>query len=666
MIGRPSETDGHRPTPRLVLRFTIFTAVGLAVASAAIFFMVRGFVTAQARDAVEQNTRFVAEAVLARKLTPDDFDRPPAPARRQQLDRLFREQVMIDDVERASLYGLDGRVSYSTDPAIVGRRTAASAKAFASLRGKEIQTVIEDERAADGTMRTALKQYVPIWFGERPAGVFVTSRDYAPIAHSVRATFVPIALVLEGLLLALFASLFPVLRRVTRQMDSHLEEFEHQALHDSLTGLPNRVLFQDRIDLALAEARRTAGRAAVLLLDLDRFKEINDALGHASGDELLTQLTARLRHTLRETDTIARLGGDEFGIVMRVNGPEDVHDAAARIHAVLEAPFQIGGLELEVGTSIGGVLFPDDALDADTLVRYADVAMYAAKRNRTGTELYDPSADDTSRDSLTLGSELRRALDEGAIIAHYQPKVEVATGRIVGAEALVRWDHPDRGIVLPGSFLPLVEKAGLMSLLTTRVLELAVEQAVEWERQGIRLGTAVNVDVGALLDPEFPARVQEILERSGLPAERLTLEITETSLMADPVLAGRVAERLSAIGVRLSIDDFGTGYSSLGHLTALPLAELKIDRSFVKRMSESTTDMTIVRTILDLGTNLDLAVVAEGIESNHTRALLHGLGCRLAQGYQFGGPVPPTELTAVLLRAPLDEQPALASTPAEA
>jgi diguanylate cyclase (GGDEF)-like protein len=665
MIRRRAQADGHRPAPRLVLRFTIFTAVGLAVASGAIFFMVRGFVTSQARDAVEQNTRFVSEAVLARKLTPDDFDRPPAPERRRELDRLFREQVMIDDVERASLYGLDGRVSYSTDRSLVGRRTAGSARAFASLHGKEIQTVVEEEQVA-GSTRTTLKQYVPIWFGERPAGVFVTTRDYAPIAHSVRATFIPIALVLEGLLLALFASLFPVLRRVTRQIDSHLEEFEHQALHDSLTGLPNRVLFQDRIDLALAEARRTAGRAAVLLLDLDRFKEINDALGHASGDDLLTQLTDRLRHTLRETDTIARLGGDEFGIVMRVNGPEDVHDAAARIHAVLEEPFEIGGLELEVGASIGGVLFPDDALDADTLVRYADVAMYAAKRNRTGTELYDPSADDTSRDSLTLGSELRRALDEGAIIAHYQPKVEVATGRIVGAEALVRWDHPDRGIVLPGSFLPLVEKAGLMSLLTTRVLELAVAQAVEWERQGLRLGTAVNVDVGALLDPEFPARVQEILDRSGLPADRLTLEITETSLMADPVLAGRVAERLSAIGVRLSIDDFGTGYSSLGHLTALPLAELKIDRSFVTRMSESTNDMTIVRTILDLGTNLDLAVVAEGIESNHTRALLHGLGCRLAQGYQFGGPVPPNELTAALLQTTPDEQPALAATPARA
>jgi diguanylate cyclase (GGDEF)-like protein len=641
---------GTPRAPRLVLRFALLTGVSLAIASVAIFVMVRGFVTTQARDAVEQNTRFVAEAVLARELRPADFERGLTPARRRALNRLFRQQVMIDDVESAALYDTEGRRAFATteSPAVrrAPRRDAEGVRA--ALAGQRIRTAVEKTTTAGGSERTVLRQLVPIWFGDRAAGVLVTERDYAPIARSVRATFVPLALILEGLLLVLFVSLFPVLRRATRQIDTHMEEIEHQALHDSLTGLPNRVLFHDRIELTLANARRTRAKAAVLLLDLDGFKEINDALGHASGDELLRELAVRLRGTLRDTDTIARLGGDEFGVVMPAESAAEVLETATRIHDAVEEPFEIGGLSLAVKTSVGGVLFPDDASDSDTLVRFADVAMYAAKRNRTRIELYNPTADVSSRESLSLGSELRRALDTGDIVAHYQPKVEVASGRVVGAEALVRWDHPARGIVLPCQFLPVVQKAGLMSSLTSLVLRRAAAEAAAWSREGLDLGVAVNVDVDALLDPAFPRRVAEVLEETSLPAERLTIELTETTLMADPVRAGLVARELSAVGVRLSIDDFGTGYSSLGSLTALPLAELKIDRSFVGRMTESPMDMAIVRTILDLGSNLDLSVVAEGIESTETRQLLEQLGCTLAQGYEFGSPMSASRLTAFL------------------
>jgi diguanylate cyclase (GGDEF)-like protein len=638
-----------RRSPRLVLRFALFTGVSLAIASVAIFVMVRGFVTAQARDAVEQNTRFVAEAVLSRELAPGDFEPGLAPARDTRLAQLFRQQVMIDDVESAALYDAQGRRTFVTTD--VGRAEASPVEATAireTLAGQRIRTDVEKIHARDGASRTVLRELVPIWFGDRAAGVVVTERDYAPIARSVRATFVPIALVLEGLLLALFVSLFPVLRRATRQLDSHLEEIEHQALHDSLTGLPNRVLFQDRIEVALAQARRSGGRAAVLLLDLDGFKEINDALGHASGDELLRELAARLRTTLRDTDTIARLGGDEFGVVMPAGDADDVREAAMRIHDAVDEPFDVGGLALSVKISIGGVLFPDHAADSDTLVRFADVAMYTAKRNRTRIELYNPAADVSTRESLTLGSELRHALDNGDIVTHFQPKVEVTSGRIVGAEALVRWDHPERGLVLPAEFLPVVEKAGLMGALTTLVLRRAAAAAAGWARDGLTLGIAVNVDVDARLDPSFPQRVEEILEEMRLAPELLTIELTETSLLADPIRAGRVARELSAIGVRLSIDDFGTGYSSLGYLTALPLAELKIDRSFVGRMTDSATDMAIVQTILDLGANLDLSVVAEGIESNETREMLEQLGCTLAQGYEFGSPMSAGRLTAFM------------------
>ena len=642
---------GGRPrAPRLVLRFTLLTGVSLAIASVAIFVMVRGFVTSQARDAVEQNTRFVAQAVLSRELAPGDFERQLTPARRRALKRLFRQQVMIDDVESAALYDTGGSLRFSTtEPAGAGTAPLHAASAVrATLAGQKIRTAVEQTTARDGSSRTVLRQLVPIWFGDRAAGVLVTERDYAPIARSVTATFLPIALVLEGVLLVLFISLFPVLRRATRQIDSHMEEIEHQALHDSLTGLPNRVLFHDRIETALANARRTGGRAAVLLLDLDGFKEINDALGHASGDQLLRELAVRLRGTLRDTDTIARLGGDEFGVVMPAGSADDVLETATRIHVAVDEPFEIGGLSLDVKTSVGGVLYPDDASDADTLVRFADVAMYAAKRNRTRIELYNPAADVSSRESLSLGSELRRALEAGDIVAHYQPKVEVSSGRVVGAEALVRWDHPERGIVLPSQFLPVVQKAGLMGSLTALVLQGAAAEAAAWSRDGLDLGVAVNVDVDALLDPAFPRRVAEVLEETGLAPELLTIELTETSLMADPVRAGYVARELSSVGVRLSIDDFGTGYSSLGYLTALPLAELKIDRSFVGRMTESPMDMVIVRTILDLGSNLDLSVVAEGIESTKAREMLEELGCGLAQGYEFGSPMSAGRLTAFL------------------
>ena len=641
---------GPPRAPRLVLRFALLTGVSLAIASVAIFVMVRGFVTTQARDAVEQNTRFVTQAVLSRELAPGDFERQPTPTRRRALERLFRQQVMIDDVESAALYDTRGRLTFATTE-LAGAATAplhAVAAVQATVAGQKIRTTVEKTTARDGSSRTVLRQLVPIWFGDRAAGVLVTERDYAPIARSVTATFVPIALVLEGLLLVLFVSLFPVLRRVTRQIDSHMEEIQHQALHDSLTGLPNRVLFRDRIETALANARRSGGRAAVLLLDLDGFKEINDALGHASGDELLRELAVRLRRTLRDTDTIARLGGDEFGVVMPAGGADDVLETATRIHDAVDEPFEIGGLSLAVKTSVGGVLYPDDASDADTLVRFADVAMYSAKRNRTRIELYNPAADVSTRESLSLGSELRHALEAGDIVAHYQPKVEVSSGRVVGAEALVRWDHPERGIVLPSQFLPVVQKAGLMGSLTTLVLRRAAAEAATWSRDGHDLGVAVNVDVDALLDPAFPRRVADVLEETGLPPELLTIELTETSLMADPVRAGYVARELSAVGVRLSIDDFGTGYSSLGYLTALPLAELKIDRSFVGRMTESPMDMAIVRTILDLGSNLDLSVVAEGIESSAARKMLEGLGCRLAQGYEFGSPMSAGRLGAFL------------------
>ena len=647
-----------------MLRFTIFAAAALVVSSVAMVVVVRGFISSQAERASERNASTVAEGVLSRKLRRADFAAPVTLSRRRELDRLFARHVLVDGVDRATLFTRTGVVSYSTHPALIGWRTRDSGEARRALRSGATKTLVDPERV-DGRERRALKHVMPMVIGRRAAGTVVSSRDYAPIARAVWVTFLPIATVLEVILLILFVSFVPLLRRATRQLGSHIDEIEHLALHDSLTGLPNRRLFAERIEQALSEVGRDGGQGAVVLLDLDRFKEINDTLGHAHGDELLRSFSARLRQSLRHGDTVARLGGDEFGIVMRIGDVSDVSETASRIHASLEPPFVIGDLELDVGASIGASLFPDDATDTETLVRFADIAMYTAKGLRSHIELYNSQNDSSSRDSLILRGQVRQAIDDGTLTAYFQPKVEVDSGLIVGAEALARWQHPTRGVILPDVFLPLVDKADQINTLTDRVLDLAVRQAAIWKSAGTPIGVAVNIEVSSLTDPSFPSSVARRLAEADVPGELLTLEITETSLMADPARARRVAEELAAIGVHLSIDDFGTGYSSLGYLTALPLSELKIDRSFIYRMGHSPNDMTIVRTILDLGARLALSVVAEGIETPAMRKLLSSLGCRLAQGYEFGSPMAAAELTKVL-PSRLPARPALVSVPDDA
>ena len=555
---------------------------------------------------------------------------------------------MIDDVESAALYGTSGRLTFSTSELggadLAPLRAAAAVRA--TLEGQQIRTAVEKTTGRDGSTRTVLRQLVPIWFGDRAAGVLVTERDYAPIARSVTATFVPIALVLEGVLLILFVSLFPVLSRATRQIDSHMEEIEHQALHDSLTGLPNRVLFHDRIETALANARRTGGRAAVLLLDLDGFKEINDALGHASGDELLPELAARLRRTLRDTDTIARLGGDEFGVVMPAGGGDDVLETATRIHEASRSRSRSAASRSRSR--------PRSAACCTRTMRRIPTRSCGSPTWRcmrqSGTARGSSSTTPPRRlqpRSLSLGSELRRALDarrhRRALPAEGRG-LERPDRRCRGARPL---GSPERGLVLPSQFLPVVQKAGLMSALTTLVLRRAAARRPPGRGTGSTSGSRSTSTSTRCSTPHFPDASRRCSRRR--PAAELADDRDHRDVADGGPRAGRrVARELAAIGVRLSIDDFGTGYSSLGYLTALPLAELKIDRSFVGRMTESPMDMAIVRTILDLGSNLDLSVVAEGIESAEARDLLEELGCTLAQGYEFGSPMSAGRLTAFL------------------
>ncbi|MDT4996256.1 MAG: hypothetical protein QOD45_324, partial [Pseudonocardiales bacterium] len=430
-----------------------------------------------------------------------------------------------------------------------------------------------------------------------------------------------------------------------------LAESRRLAQTDDLTGLRNRRHLYARLEEALAEATVGDRSLSLLLIDLDRFKELNDTLGHHAGDLLLQEIGPRLHSAVPEADTIARLGGDEFAVLLF--GPRgDLHgalDAGGRIRAALERPFEFEDLTLHIEGSIGIALHPDHASDRETLLQHADVAMYQAKSERSDCEVYAAERDDYSRERLTLMGELRRAIEGDELVVYYQPKADLRTGRVYGTEALVRWQHPARGLLGPHMFLPMAEQTGLMRPLTLYVLRHALAQCAAWSAAGRDLSVAVNLAAANLLDLELAGDVAELLDASGVPAERLQLEITENSVMADPVRAVEVLESLRALGIGISLDDFGTGYSSLAYLKRLAVDELKIDKSFVMDMTTDDDDAVIVRSTVDLAKNLSLRVVAEGVETQEAWDVLARMGCDFAQGFLLSKPVPPDELLAWIL-----------------
>jgi len=417
---------------------------------------------------------------------------------------------------------------------------------------------------------------------------------------------------------------------------------QHQAWHDVLTGLPNRTRLRVELDqLMNAESPEPF---ALMLIDLDRFKEVNDTIGHPCGDLLLQQVGPRLRAELREADTIARLGGDEFVVLLRGADLERARSVAMRLVIALERPFELDGFGVAIGGSIGIALFPEHGVDGDSLLREADIAMYAAKDARSGYTVYAPDTDRHSRERLGLLADLRQAIDLGDLLVHYQPQIDVRTGSLTAVEALVRWPHPTRGLLAPDEFIPLAERTRLIQPLSRWILAAALRQCATWRAAGLDVPVSVNLSVYDLRDHDLPELIDEALAKHGMPAERLRIEITESSLMANPPRAREILARLRARGVQVSIDDFGIGYSSLAYLKNLPVDELKIDRSFVHEMAVDPGSRAIVRAIIDLAEVLGLRVVAEGVEDEATLATLAALGCDVAQGYYFSRALEPGEL----------------------
>ncbi|HEV7526270.1 MAG TPA: EAL domain-containing protein [Acidimicrobiia bacterium] len=442
--------------------------------------------------------------------------------------------------------------------------------------------------------------------------------------------------------LLLVVPLLVLLSVLQRDRTQQLDRAIALATHDPLTGLPNRTLFHERLDERLALDRPIA----VLLIDLDRFKEVNDTLGHALGDELLIEVGMRLRPLLGAPDLVARLGGDEFAAFIEVDDVDDACRRAEEFIARIREPFDIAGLDFDIDASVGIALAGDRSLTAADLVRRADVAMYTAKEDRTGSALYSSDRDHYSAERLELAGRLRRGIADGELVLHYQPQVDLATGKPVGVEALLRWDHPERGLVSPDEFVPVAERTELIRPLTSFVFSTAIAQAAAWRRAGYDIAVSVNLSPRNLGEDDLVDSIARLLLTHDLPPSSLVVELTETTVMTSPGRAAEMMRQLRTIGVRISIDDFGTGHSSLAYLTTLPTDELKVDRSFIQALSTDPNSETVVRAIVDLARSLRLDVVAEGVETEEDADTLRNLGCPTGQGYLYSRPLPADRLTA--------------------
>jgi diguanylate cyclase (GGDEF)-like protein len=585
----------------------------------------------------------VAQTAVEPELTGRPLARGLVPSERLALRRLVTRAVVARHVLRLRVRDLSGRVVFSDDGSGFG--TEADDEALDAARGRVVARLtrlnsdINDVGAAGVA---AVEVYLPLTAGvtSHLIGVLEVYLPYAPIKRDIQAGMQSLYRDLVIGLAALYVVLFAIAASVSRGLRREAAFNAFLAEHDSLTELPNRTLFHRHVEEAVAASKR-GGRAAIAIVDLDRFKEVNDTLGHQNGDLLLTELGRNLAAAMRSGDTVARLGGDEFGLIVR--DVQDAEPVLRRLRSVIDHEVEISGLPLSVEASIGFVLTPDDGTDADTLLQHADVAMYTAKTNHSGVTRYEPSLDRFDAASLTRVTELRRAIDADELVLHYQPLAALRDRNVVAVESLVRWLHPEHGLLYPDQFLPLAEQTDVIDKLTAWVLRTAARQIMDLAPHA-DLTVAVNVSARSLSRAGFGDDVIAILHETGLPPDRLIIEVTETALLVDPTRAAAVLEQLSMAGVRISLDDFGRGQTSLAYLSTLPLDELKIDRSFVLDMLTNPAHATIVRSIIDLGHNLDLRVVGEGVETHEVLAGLEASGCDIAQGYLLARPMPADQL----------------------
>jgi diguanylate cyclase (GGDEF)-like protein len=630
----------------LTTKFAAASAVLMVAIGALTSHEIRSQVRSRSLASAVQAAEVVARSAVEPMLSHGELERGLTPEETAVVDHSFETGLRRTGVAEMVVYDQRGRILYSSDHEAIGT-TPVSEELPKALEGETEAELTTHAHAGELNDGTLLETYVPLRpsGAGQPEGALELYLPFAPYQEAANADVRRLSLFLGFGLLALWLALYRVVSRASRTLTRQRDENEHLALHDPLTGLANRALFADRTEQALRLAHRQKAPVAVMLMDLDRFKEVNDTLGHHSGDKLLKEVALRLATTVREVDTIARLGGDEFAVLLPDTDTQGAREAAARIHKAFDDIFVVDDLALDLSASVGVAVHPEHGDTSTGLLQRADVAMYVAKESKSGLEFYAPERDQNSPARLSLAGDLRRAIDEHELVLHYQPKVDATTRKVIGLEALVRWQHPEQGLVPPMEFIGLAEKTGLIKPLTMAVLDMALAQIVDWLEDGIRLPVAVNLSPISLIDRSLPEQVSAALRRWGVPADLLELEVTESSLMHDPVRASEILSDVSAMGITIAIDDFGTGYSSLGWLRQLPIDELKIDRSFVSAMTHSHEGMVIVESTVQLARNLDLRVVAEGVEDEQVASALARLGCDMFQGFLMTRPLPAAELT---------------------
>jgi diguanylate cyclase (GGDEF)-like protein len=638
MFGRGGTT---RSTPRLLVSYALVTLVPVLLLGAALAISFNHISMQRGLNEGERQAMLVAETAIEPQLDGRPLTTALSSREKDILGRLVRHAVSERTVLRLRLRDLDGQVvfsAYRTGQTLSGDDDEALKAAHGEIVARLTQ--LNADHNDNGPLGPeAVEVYMPLTAGTpaRRVGVLEVYLPYGPIAVDVNAGLHALYLDLALGLAALFLVLFVITLSVSRGLRRELSVNAFLAHHDTLTELPNRALFVERAQSAVQRANRAGRTATLAILDLDHFKDINDTLGHPSGDALLTELGGRLDSSMRAGDTVARLGGDEFGIVLC--DAEDPAAALLRLSELISTEIEVRRLRLSVSPSIGYVTVSDARTSVETLMQQADVAMYAAKTQRSVLTEYQPGLDRYDASDLELVAQLRRAISDDELVLHYQPQVDVPSGAVVAAEALVRWQHPQHGLLPPGRFLPMAEQTDLIERITEWVLARALADVQRLNRSGARISVSVNVSARSIVRAEFAQEVIAALELSGVEPEQLVVEVTETALLTDPRRARAVLAELSAAGVRISVDDFGQGHTSLGHLPELPIDELKIDRSFVTDMNLNAAHAAIVRSVIELGHNLSMRVVAEGVEDEDGVTALRELDCDLVQGFHLARPM---------------------------
>jgi len=640
----------------ILMRFALVTLVPVLALGWFLDVAVRHAVESRAADVYGQMTEVLFHLGVDTLVGPLDFTSgaPLSPQRAEIMDTLIQKVGAKPETVRVRMVTPSGGVIYANRRDDVGTRVELTPSLRHALGGQTATKFVRGRQTPTGEPSDLIEIYIPVRFGESPHvyGAIVASGIEGSLVATVDHDVRHIDLLLVIGMAVLWLSLLPIAASVSRRLQRHAEENERLALHDTLTGLPNRNLLHDRLSQAIATSARNGDLAGLLLVDLDRFKEVNDTLGHGKGDQLLVRVAQRLQRSVRDCDTVARLGGDEFAVLLGgVETLDELTEVAERITQTLAEPLLIDGIDVAAHASIGAAVYPLDSTNGEQLLQHADIAMYASKESGAPVTFYRSDFDSHSPARLALAADLRRTLagEEGELVLHYQPVACPADGRVVAMEALVRWQHPRRGLVPPVEFIPLAEHSGLIRPLTTLVLDMALGQLRRWLDDGLELAVAVNLSARDLRDLSLLDEVRSTLDRHDLPAGLLELEVTETGVLANPEAAVELVAALRALGVRIALDDFGTGYSSLTYLKRLSPDRLKIDRSFVDAMTHETTDAQIVRSLIELAHGLDIGVTAEGVETEQHWALLSELSCDLVQGYYLARPLPAADATRWLV-----------------